>query len=115
MASQVVAQLEMYVGHCRQQDCTGKMIIIKKEYVELIIGKGKCPLEHPESALVDYVEQTWILSLGRFLRRCEGGVVTKSEQVVENQHDKDDFIMNYTDNFSESACKKSSLVAYTFK
>ena len=41
--------------------------------------------------------------------------MTKSEQVVEKQRDNDDFIMNYTDDLSESAWKKSSLVAYTFK
>ena len=105
-ASQGVAQLEMYVGHCRRQDCTGKLLMIKKEYIELIIGKWKCPLEHPESALVNYVEKTWILTLAWFLHRCQGSVVTKSERVVEKQHDNDNFIMNYTDDFSESARKK---------
>ena len=64
---------------------------------------------------MDYVEQIWILSLAWFLHRYRGSVVTKSEQVVEKQRDNDDFIMNYTDDLSESAWKKSSFVAYTFK
>ena len=57
-ASQGMAQLEMYVGHCCCQDQTGDLLLIEKDYVELIIGKGVCPLDHPESVAVDYIEQT---------------------------------------------------------
>ena len=68
-AIQGMAQLEMYVGHCRCQDRTGDLLLIEKDYVELIIGKGVCPLEHPKSVAVDYVEQTWIVTLAAFLQR----------------------------------------------
>ena len=52
-ASQGVAQLEMYVGHCRCRDRNGNLLLIGKDYVELLIGKGQCPLEYPASTLVD--------------------------------------------------------------
>ena len=51
-ASQGVVQLEMYVGHCCRRDHTGNLLLIGKYYVELLIGKGQCPLEYPESTLV---------------------------------------------------------------
>ena len=52
-ASQGLAQLEMYVGHCRCQDRTGQLMMIERDYVELLIGRGKCPLEYPEESKID--------------------------------------------------------------
>ena len=95
-ASQGVAQLEMYVGHCRRKDHTGTLLLIEKEYVEIIVGRGQCPLEHPESAMVDYVEDSWIISLAGFLHWCQGQVITKTQRVVEKQCNNDKFIMSHT-------------------
>ena len=41
-------------------------MMIERDYVELLIGRGKCPLEHPDEALVDYVDHFWIIALANF-------------------------------------------------
>ena len=92
-----MAQLEMYVGHCRCQDQTGDLLLIEKDYVELILGQGVCPLEHPESVAVDYVEQTWIVTLAAFLQRCRRRIVTNTKRVVEPQCDNDVYLMTFTE------------------
>ena len=45
---QRVAQLNMYIGHIRKRDSTRELIQIKMEYAELLIGRGKFPLEYPD-------------------------------------------------------------------
>ena len=92
----------MYVGHCRCQDRTGDLLLIEKDYVELIIGKGVCPLEHPESVAVDYVEKTWIVTLAEFLQRCRGRIVTNAKRVVKPQRDSDVYLMSFTDKLGKS-------------
>ena len=76
-ASQGTAQMEMYVGHIRRGDRTGDLMLIEKDYVELLLGLGHCPLENPERAEVDYVENSWILALAKFLKRCGGSILTE--------------------------------------
>ena len=70
--------------------------------VELIIGKGVCPLEHPESVTVDYVEQTWIVTLAAFLQRCCGSIVTNTKRVVEPQRENDVYLMTFTEDMSKN-------------
>ena len=65
-ASQGVAQLKMYVGHCCRRDRTGELLLIKKDYIELLVGRGKCLLKHPLGVMVEYIEQTWIVALANF-------------------------------------------------
>ena len=76
--------------------------MIEKDYVELIIGKGVCPLEHPASVAVDYVEQTWIVTLAAFFQCCRRRIVTNNKRVVKPQRDSDVYLMSFTDNMGKS-------------
>ena len=70
-------------------------MLIEKDYVEMLIGLGHCPLENPERAAVDYVENSWILALAKFLQRCGGSILTNTKRVVEKQRDNDVFLMDH--------------------
>ena len=101
-ASQGMVQLDMYVGHFRCQDQTGDLLLIEKDYIELIVGTGVCPLDHSESVAVDYVEQTWIVTLAAFLQRCCGSILTNTKRVVELQRENDVYLMAFTEDMSKS-------------
>ena len=64
---QGVAQLQLLLGHINKQDSTGKIITIKWDHLELVIGMGKCPLQEPHIALLKHVPRTWITSICDFL------------------------------------------------
>ena len=63
-------------------DRAGQIMQIEQGHVELLIGRGKFPLEYPE-VLVPYVENTWIVSLAGFLGKCNGSVVTNRARVLK--------------------------------
>ena len=50
---------------------------------------------------VDYVEQTWIVTLAAFLQRCRGRIVTNNKQVVEHQCDNDVYLMTFTEDMGK--------------
>ena len=50
--------MKLYVGHSRKNDRMGQLMQIEREHIELVIGKGKCPLAYPEITDVSYVEET---------------------------------------------------------
>ena len=87
---QGLAQMELYVVHIRKNDRTVKLIQIEREHIELVIGKGKCPLDHPDTTTSSYIEETWITSLGKFLHKCNGRIVTDRNPVAKNQRNNDE-------------------------
>ena len=71
---QGAAQLRFYLGHVNQMDRTGKLLIIEKDILELVIGKGTCPLSEPGTSQEKYVDDTWIGSLSSFLHMISSKV-----------------------------------------
>ena len=94
--------MELYVGHSRKRYRTGQLMQIEREHIELVIGKGKCPLANPEITEVSYVEETWIISLGNFLHRCNGRIVTDRKPVVKKQRKNDEYLMILAESLSKS-------------
>ena len=41
-------KIRLYMGSMRMQGTTSKLMMIAKDYVKLIGGLVKCPLDHPE-------------------------------------------------------------------
>lgn len=95
-------KLRYYVGHLRTNTETSKLLRIEKDYVELISGRGKCPLEFPEINRDSWAQKTWIHSLGLFLDESDGKIITDGERVIGNQRVRDINIMDQVDNLSSS-------------
>ena len=51
---------------------------------------------------VDYVEQTWIVTLAAFLQRCHRRIVTNTKRVVEPQRDNDVYLMTFTNDMGKN-------------
>ena len=51
---QGIEQLKQYVGQARMETETGKLPMIKMEYVELNIGMLKYVLEHPNMLIMPW-------------------------------------------------------------
>ena len=90
---QGVAQLQLLLGHVNKQDRTGTLIQIERDYLELVIGLGKCPLIEPRIALFEHTPTTWITSICNFLHRQQSKVEMRHKKVVSLQRDRDAYIM----------------------
>ena len=42
-----VAQLQLLLGHLNKRDRTGQLLQIERDYIELVVGTGACPLDTP--------------------------------------------------------------------
>ena len=69
---QGIEKAKMYVGHTRMNSETGKLLAIKKSYLELESGRGKFPLAHPEVCLDPWIPRMWVSTLGIFMHKCDG-------------------------------------------
>ena len=88
-----IAQLQLLLGHLNKQDRTGLLIEIDLEYLELLIGLGKCPLYWPETTRYKYVPNTWLTSIGHFLHSNEFRVETRTKRIFRLQRENDLFLM----------------------
>ena len=82
---QGVALLQLLFRHLNKQDCTGVLIQIEWDYLELVIGLGKCPLLEPHIASLDYAPATWITSISDFLHQHQSKVEVKHKNVMPIQ------------------------------
>ena len=48
-------KIKIYMSHTCKQDCTAKLMGILKDQVELLVGKGRDPLEYPEDFLLNWL------------------------------------------------------------
>ena len=46
--------------------------------------------------------RTWIITLGIFLRECDGKLITDDKQVIATQQENGRYLMNDMENLSES-------------
>ena len=88
-----MAQLQLLLGYVNKQDCTGTLIRIEQDYLELVIGLGKCPLLEPHIASFEYTPTTWITSICDFLHWQQSKVEMRHKKVVPLQRDRDAYIM----------------------
>ena len=95
-------KIRYYVGHIRTRTDTARLLRIEKDYVELLSGRGRCPLEHPEVAMDTWLPRTWIQQLGQFLHECDGSIETEGERVIGQQRQNDHNIMDCVDHMSAS-------------
>ena len=95
-------KLKHYVGHLRTGTDTSTLMKISKEYVELVSGRGKCPLQHPEVNIDSWTQTSWIQSLGVFLSEAGGSVKTAGERVIPTQRDNDCQLMDKVDEYSKT-------------
>ena len=70
---------------------------IEKSFIELLLGQGKCPLQHPEVAMDTWFTLSWIQKLGQFLCKCDSSIETNGERVIRTQREKDRNIMDCVD------------------
>ena len=61
--SQGAAKVKLYMGHITQDNCAGKILKILRDYVELVIGCGRCFLQHPEIN-----QKNWVPITGSWIR-----------------------------------------------
>ena len=64
---QGISQIKFLLGHLNLQDRTGDLIRIAHDHLELVLGHGVSPLEHPNTTLVAHAPNTWITAICRFL------------------------------------------------
>ena len=58
---QRIEKFKLYMGHVRKQDRTAKLMKILKDQVELLIGKGRDPLEYPEDCELVWIPPSWLV------------------------------------------------------
>ena len=81
---QGITQIQYYIGHVRIQQTTGKLMLIEKDYVELIIGYGQCPLHNPSLSSLKWIPRSWITNLAMFIQQSDGKIQTQSPRVLVN-------------------------------
>ena len=78
-------KIKYYVGHIRTKSDTSDLLKIEKDYMELVIGRGKCPLRNPEINEDAWAPKTWIQQLGSFLQECDGYIESEGKRLIHNQ------------------------------
>ena len=86
-------QLQFLIGHLNQQESTGKLLQISLDDLELILGLGHSPLQHPSDVTNENNPDKWIQSLCRFLYDCDSAVEVRGSRVVKPQRVNDYHIM----------------------
>ena len=90
---QGISQLQLLLGHANKQDRTATLILIERDYLELTIGVGRCPLLEPYIATLEHVPDTWMTSICSFLHKNNSSVEIRHTRVVPVQQDQDQYIM----------------------
>ena len=92
--TQGATQIKYYIGHTRMNDTTGKLMRIEKDYVELLNGLGKCPLQNPATTSVAWCPRSWITHVGKFLNHSEASITSSTPRVIKHQRNRDIFLMS---------------------
>ena len=98
-------KIKHYMGHLQTGSETGKLLRVQKDYVELLLGQGKCPLRHPELNKDSWMERTWIGTLGEFLDYADGYIDTDGERLIKLQRKNDKYLMDRSKTMSDTAQK----------
>jgi hypothetical protein len=66
---QANGQLRLLLGHLRNRDHTGELIIIAMSYLQIIVGSTKPFWNLPYSKYAKWLENSWLKSIWEFLNR----------------------------------------------
>ena len=81
------------MGYGRKQDITYKLLRILQEHTELILGKGRDPLEYPQDRAAPWVSSYWVIGLDKFLQHNGGSIRLEYDCVLKPQRERDKFMM----------------------
>ena len=79
---------------------------IEKDYVELIIGLGQCPLQYPAITTAHWSPKTWITNISTFLHNSEVSIKSSTPGIMRIQRKGDFFLMERVGHLSKSAQTK---------
>ena len=87
----------------------------KMDSMELIIGKGRCPLANPLDIRGVQAPKCWLTSVGEIMVAVGGYIDENGQRVLEIQRENDRFLMNiYTlkrkRHFNAVACSCKRLI-----
>ena len=83
----------MLAAHICCKDQTGTLTKIARDYIELITGMGRCPLEFPEDFNLKHVPKTWFTGIGEILKSVNGKIIITNKNEITRQRENDQFIM----------------------
>jgi len=64
-------QLRLLLGHLRNRDHTGELIIIAMSYLQILTGSTRCFLNLPFAKYSKWMERTWLTSIWELLDRVQ--------------------------------------------
>ena len=94
-------KIRYYVGHMQMKSETSKLMKIKKDYLELISWQGLFPLKNPRIWNDEWMEKSWIQSLGLFLDVSYRSITTKGKRIMGDQRENDTQLMDCVDNYKK--------------
>jgi hypothetical protein len=107
---QGIAQVQLLMGHLRQQGEIGQLTIILLEILQLDIGSVLPLFSYPLSQVLKYCQRTWLLNVWDFLVSIEGTMHLehKWNLAIQQTHDVFlmDAIMNHTPHFPPKVLKQ---------
>jgi hypothetical protein len=89
-----INQIKLFIGHVRNNDDTGKLLLSELEYVQLIAG-----IQHPvlnKSTPTNFLKWTpscWITNFKIILTHIEGETKIANQWIPSTQRKKDTFLM----------------------
>mmetsp|Transcript_21350 Transcript_21350/g.30549 ORF Transcript_21350/g.30549 Transcript_21350/m.30549 type:complete len:1538 (+) Transcript_21350:1841-6454(+) len=86
-------QTRLFLGHLRNRDHTGELILIAMSYLQIISGSTKLFLNLPFGKYSKWIEHTWLTSLWAFLIRVNLTVDIRKAWTPEPQRQGDGAIM----------------------
>ena len=107
---QGIAQVQLLMGHLRQQEEIGQLTIVQLEILQLVIGSVLPLLSYCLSQVFKYCQRTWLLNVWDFLVPIEGTIHLKHKWTLAIQQTHDiflmDALMNHTPHFPAKVLKQ---------
>ena len=107
---QGIAQVQLLMGHLRQQREIGQLTIILLEILQLVIGSVLPLFSYPLLQVLKYCQRTWLLNAWDFLVSFEGTIHLEHKWTLAIQQTHDvflmDAIMNHTPHFPPKVLKQ---------
>ena len=90
----VIQQTKSFLGHIRNGDETGKLLLSALEYTQIVSGIEK-PILHKESEtyFLKWTPTTWITDYKKLIRSTQGAVHITNQWRPSLQQKRDKFLM----------------------
>ena len=85
-------KIELFMGHVRRNNQTGKLILIATDYLEPL-GKGRFPVEFPQDINCLHAPIGWLTIICETLQKAGEQLVLNKKTVVRDQRVNDKFLM----------------------